>query len=180
MADKEPISDADRTDLIAYLDGELKGDARRRVEQRLAGDVALRLEADSLKQAWQMLDYLPRPAPAADFATRTLERVSVVGGPTATRSRLSTTAVDLPRSRRRWFMLASWAAAALLALAVGFAATPGRRPMTPAEMDPDTDVLMAREPTAIENLPLYLAAENLDYLLALDQSDLFGDESTGR
>jgi hypothetical protein len=39
---------------------------------------------------------------------------------------------------------------------------------------------MKREPTVIENLPLYLAAENLDYLLALDQSDLFTDESAGR
>jgi hypothetical protein len=39
---------------------------------------------------------------------------------------------------------------------------------------------MAKEPGVIENLPLYLAAENLDYLLALDQSELFADDGTGR
>ena len=41
-------------------------------------------------------------------------------------------------------------------------------------------MLMTREPTVIENLPVYLAAENLDYVLALDQSDLFTDDGTGR
>jgi hypothetical protein len=39
---------------------------------------------------------------------------------------------------------------------------------------------MTKEPRVIENLPLYLAADNLDYLLALDQSDLFTDDGTGR
>jgi anti-sigma-K factor RskA len=180
MADKQPLSDADRADLTAYLDGELAADARRRIEQRLAADAMLRTEADSLKQAWEMLDYLPRPAPGADFATRTLERVSAVGGPAVTRTAVSATAVEVPRSRRRRVAAASWTAAAVLALALGFAATPGRRPITASEMNPDADVLMVREPTVVENLLLYLAVENLDYLLALDQSDLFADDATGR
>jgi hypothetical protein len=44
----------------------------------------------------------------------------------------------------------------------------------------DTDPIATEKPRVIEYLPLYLSAENLDYLLALDQSDLFADDGTGR
>ena len=65
MPDPQPFTDDDRDDLIAYLDGELQGAAQRRVENRLVTDPTVRAEADSLKRAWDLLDYLPRPEPSS-------------------------------------------------------------------------------------------------------------------
>jgi hypothetical protein len=174
-----PFTDDDRAELIAYMDGELAGDAQRRVENRLITDATARAEADSLKRAWDLLDYLPRPEPSTDFTARTLTRVSALRVPSGK------TLLDPPTARRPWHRqhALAWSllvTAAIVAFVAGYALTPGRRPITPAEVDPATDVLMAKEPGVIENLPLYLAAENLDYLLALDQSDLFADDGTGR
>ena len=112
MADRPPLSDADRADLIAYLDGELTGDARRRLETRLSADPTLRMEADSLKQAWAMLDYLPRPGPSADFATRTLDRVSAVAAPTITQPTPTDASAAGARRNGRWLSVATWSLAA--------------------------------------------------------------------
>ena len=181
MPEPQPLSDADRADLTAYLDGELAGEERRRVEARLATDPQLRSEADSLKRAWELLDALPRPAPSNEFTTRTLDRVSALR--VATPSTSKTEALPAPKRpwlRRSYLAPAAWAAVAAVALGIGYAITPGPRPVTAAAMNPDTDPLMKREPSVIENLSLYLAAENLDFLLALDQSDLFADDGSGR
>src|ERR1700757_428871 len=78
MTDAAPLSDEERDDLVAYLDGELKGAAARSVEARLGRDQAIRAEADSLKQAWDLLDYLPRPEPSPSFTHRTLDRVATL------------------------------------------------------------------------------------------------------
>src|SRR5262249_50355106 len=78
VPEPQPLSDADRAELTAYLDGEWAGEDRRRVEARLASDPRLRAEADSLKRAWELLDALPRLAPSNEFTTRTLDRVSAL------------------------------------------------------------------------------------------------------
>jgi anti-sigma factor RsiW len=179
MPDPQPLTDADRADLVAYLDGELEPSAQQRVEARISLDANARAEADTLKRTWDLLDHLPRPGPTADFMERTLDRVSALR-PAKTPSRTNTSGPPVPWYRRAAVSYVAWAAAALLALAIGYRLTPPARPVTAADIDPDTDPLLAREPRVIDNLPLYLAAENLDYLLALDQSDLFADDAPGR
>jgi anti-sigma factor RsiW len=177
MPDPQSITDDDRAELVAYLDGELEADAERRVEARLNTDANARAEADTLRRAWELLDYLPRAEPSTDFTERTLDRVSalrVSPGPSGSAARLAAK----PWHRRTIGFVAGVAAAALLALAAGYVLTPGPRPAPAPNID--TDPLMVNEPRVIENLPLYLAADNLDYLLALDQSDLFTDDGTGR
>jgi anti-sigma factor RsiW len=175
MPDRPPPDDSGRAELIAYLDGELDAIAQQRVEARLMRDPKARADADALKRTWDLLDHLPRPEPSPDFTERTLDRVSVIRP-----SEPVTSAAARSWDRRPTVGYAAWAVAALLALALGYEATPPARPVTPAEIDPDTDPLLAREPRVIEYLPLYLAAENLDYLIALDQSDLFSDDTPGR
>src|SRR5205085_12576291 len=78
MSDPQPLTDADRDELVAYLDGELDADGQQRVEARLGQDPRVRAEADTLRRAWEMLDYLPRPVPSQDFTERTLTRVSAL------------------------------------------------------------------------------------------------------
>ena len=59
---KKPLhlSDDEHAELVAFLDGELAGDAARAVEARINVEPAYRAEAESLKRAWEMLDYLPQ------------------------------------------------------------------------------------------------------------------------
>jgi anti-sigma-K factor RskA len=178
MPDPQPFTDDDRDELVAYLDGELPPDAQRRVESRLNSDPTARTEADTLRRAWDLLDYLPRAEPSPEFTERTLDRISALQSPSSpTASRSGGTHVAVPWYRRRAAVVSGWAAAACLAVATGYALGPGP---SPPEPDPDTDPLMVERPRVVEYLPLYLAAENLDYLLALDQSDLFADDGTGR
>src|SRR5437016_255159 len=78
MPDPAPFTDADRAELVAYLDGELDRTGQQRVEARLGRDVRARAEAETLKRAWELLDYLPRPEPSPNFTERTLTRISAL------------------------------------------------------------------------------------------------------
>jgi anti-sigma factor RsiW len=177
MADPQSFTDDDRAELVAYLDGELGADAQRRVEARLNTDAIARAEADTLKRAWDMLDFLPRSEPSLDFTERTLDRVSSLQIATAARgSQSKAEPIAIPWYRWRGLAAAGWAAAALVALALGYAVGPRKSAEPPIESDP----ILTEKPRVIEHLPLYLAAENLDYLLALDQPELFADDGSGR
>jgi hypothetical protein len=167
-----PLSDADREELIAYLDGELDAAAARRMESRLALDPGWRAEADALRRTWALLDQLPRPRPSAAFTSSTLERISVL------RPALAAT------RRRRWppwALGAGWAAAVLLAGAVGYGGISflGTRP-GPSPGAPDlanTDAQLLRDLRVVENQRLYQYADDIRFLRALDNPDLFGDDS---
>src|SRR5579872_412964 len=103
------LSDKDRADLVAYLDGELDEQQSRALEARLNVDSAARAEAESLRRTWELLDYLPRAEPSAAFTNRTLEKLAIQ----------PTTGVQPARRRRRWLLGTAWAAGVLLAAAGG-------------------------------------------------------------
>jgi anti-sigma factor RsiW len=157
------LSDDDREDLVAYLDGELDEEKSRTLETRLNLDPKARAEADALQQAWGMLDYLPRTEPSASFTHRTLERLA-----------LQTAA--LPAQRRSWGAGLAWAAAVLLAAVLGYgaAALIWRSPAEP----PDVEEQLVRHLPLIEKIHALNEVDDLDFLRALDQPDLFGDEPT--
>src|SRR5436190_19674967 len=103
MPDPAPISEDERAELVAYLDGELAAAATERVESRLRDDPRIRAEVDAYRRTWDLLDRLP-PAPASPtFASRTLDQL----------------AVSLPSheiAKRSWPAARTWGwAAALLA-----------------------------------------------------------------
>ena len=103
MNEPPPLSEPEREDLIAYLNGELDEDKTRAMEATLSLDPRVRAEADALRSAWDMLDYLPRPEPSPSFTHRTLERVT---------KQAVTTRVS-GRRWRPWAVAAGWAAAVL-------------------------------------------------------------------
>src|ERR1700746_1699736 len=70
------LSDKERADLVAYLDGEADDQRARAIEAKLTLDPQARAEAVALRKTWELLDYLPRAEPSASFTHRTLERVS--------------------------------------------------------------------------------------------------------
>jgi anti-sigma factor RsiW len=155
-----PISAEDRATLVAYLDGELDEDAVRQVEARINQEPAIRAEVETLKRTWDMLDYLPRAEPSANFTHRTLAEV--------TAQRTAST-----QSKRRWRRLVlgvGWAAAVLLAIAAGFGAMNWLTPHDP------TDEQLAHDLRVLENRKLYEQVDSIDFLHDLDQPELFGDE----
>jgi anti-sigma factor RsiW len=163
MSKPSPLDDKDRSELIAYLDGELEGEAARAVEARISRDPAVRAEAESLKRTWDLLDYLPKPEPSPSFTHRTLDKLSTHATRAALRQR---------RPVRRWLAGAAWAAAVLLVGLVGYLAAVALTPPKQAPKD------LVRDLRLIENLRAYEDVEMLEFLRELDRPDLFGDEGT--
>jgi anti-sigma factor RsiW len=180
MADD--INEQRRDELTAYLDGELDEATAAVVEQRLRDDPALRREAETLKRAWELLDFLPQPEPSTDFAARTLSMAVPIPAAAAASAPVPTAAPYAPppspaRRRHPALMAAALAAAAVLAFLAGYG-LPGpflKPPPKPLTID-QREELMARDLRVIERLPLYQHADDMDFLEALDSPDLFGDQ----
>src|SRR5580692_9174205 len=107
-----PLTEDEKAELVAYLDGELDEAAVHAVEAKIATNPAARAELDALKQTWGMLDYLPKASPSPNFTNRTMERLTLekVGGART---------APLPM-RSAWRGNVGWAAAVLLALGGGY------------------------------------------------------------
>jgi anti-sigma factor RsiW len=168
------LSDEDRANLVAYLDGELDAEAAQALEAKLSLDPNARAEADALKRTWELLDYLPRPEPSASFTHRTLERLAV-RHPPASRA---------PGRLFRWPLWAlglGWAAALLLAAGGGLLAAHWLRPRPPAAaLEPaDVQEQMVRYLRVLENHRLYENAEDIAFVRDLDSPELFGEDEPG-
>src|SRR5436190_11600241 len=129
MTNKSAFSEEERENLIAYLDGELEGEAARVLEAKLSLDPAARAEADSLKRTYDLLDFLPRPEPSPNFTNKTMSRIAPLK--TASRS------LALPR-RVPWRLVlagAGWAAALVLAAWGGYAGYNRVAPRAPTDAE---------------------------------------------
>src|SRR5437764_11816096 len=112
------LSEEDRANLVAFLDGELDEATAHALESKLSLDPQARAEADALKRTWELLDYLPRPEPSTDFTNKTLSKLSV-----QSLSSKSVPVTAAPQRRRPgWLLPLGWAAALLLAAGGGFGA----------------------------------------------------------
>jgi anti-sigma factor RsiW len=168
MANPPPWTEEDRDNLVAYLDGELDGKTARDLEVKLTLNPQARAEAEALRRAWDLLDYLPRPEPSGSFTHRTLDRISAVrpAEPVGRHAWL------------RWGLSLGWVAAVLLAGVGGYAAVSllPRRSPPPIQAD-DLDPALVRDLRIIENLHQYEQVDNVSFLRDLDDPELFGDES---
>jgi anti-sigma-K factor RskA len=171
MSKSRPLTDAERADLVAYLDGELGGEAKRAIEARISLDPVWRTEAASLQRTWNLLDHLPRPEPSPSFTQRTLSRLEPVHPsvgkkltPTGSRQGLT-----------RWITIgAGWAAALVVATLAGYHAFQRNPPpYEPGEAE------LIRELRVIEHKRHYDLVDDIDFLRELDHPDLFGEESSG-
>jgi anti-sigma factor RsiW len=162
-----PLNDKDRADLVAYLDGELTGEAARAIERKLSLNPAARAEAESLKRTWDLLDYLPRPEPSPHFTQRTLSKLTPI------RKGADKEEAERRDWKRIWFGV-GWAAAVLVSVVLGYQVSKRVSPREPGEQE------LVRDLRLIENKRLYDLVDDLDFLRQLDQPELFGEESTGR
>lgn len=164
------MNEEEIADLVAYLDGEADEKTVREVEEKLGRDASIRAEADALQRTWDLLDYLPKPEPATDFTHRTLERVS------ALRPRIP------PPRRWRWrsgAAIVGWAAALLLAITSSYwlAKKPTMSDRGAVVEQAEIDQLLARDRRLVENYRTYEHVDDVEFLWALSDPDLFGDDS---
>ncbi|MFO0877752.1 MAG: hypothetical protein U0840_10400 [Gemmataceae bacterium] len=170
MSQPSPLTSRERADLIAYLDGELSGEAARAVEARISLDPHYRAEAESFKRTWEMLDFLPRKEPSPSFTERTLSRIDSAPRPAAP----PPLPVPTPRRVWPWQRLAlggAWVAALLLAGWLGYRGYYLCAAREPGERE------LVRDLRIIENLRFYELVEDLEFLRQLDHPDLFGEAS---
>lgn len=146
-------------DLVAYLDGELDEATSRLVEEKATGDAATRTKIQFLRKTYDLLDYLPKPEPSADFATKTVTQIQ----------HFPSRSAEIPSARtanRNWIGIIL---AACAAIAVGLAAGFLSRPPTPTAESLTADLL-----PVLARLPLYAGVDDLEFLRKLDRPDLFG------
>lgn len=171
MSKQPRPENAARSNLVAYLDDELDERTARAVEATLQSDPRIRAEAEALRRAWDLLDYLPKPEPTAAFTHRTLDRISAL--------RPAIVARPARRGWRSWMLGIGWAAALLLATAGGYAAVqmlPRSDPppaVEPLEQDPQ----LVRDVRVIDRFRQYEHVDNVEFLRALDQPGLFGEDA---
>ncbi len=160
MTEPSHLSEQERADLVAYLDGELTGEPARALEAKLNLDPAARSEAEALRRTWDLLDYLPSPQPSASFTHRTLERLTP----------MQTARMRRRQLWRRRLIGSGWAAALLLSGWAGYAAYNWFVPNEPGEKE------LLHDLRIIENKRYYDLMDDLDFWRALDKPELFGDE----
>lgn len=166
MSEYQRLSEEEREELIAYLDGELAPETARAVEEKLQRDPVWRREAELLQTAWDMLDYLPQARASASFTEQTLTILE------ATRS--------WHRRQQNWWPLAGWSAWAMglvLAAALGYGFGNPRQPVPEQESPwpPPEEVLLLLEHR--DYWYYYEKVGAFSFLRQLDQADLFEEGS---
>jgi anti-sigma factor RsiW len=172
MTKPKPLTEEDRANLVAYLDGELEPTASSALEAKLSLSAQGRAEAEALRRTWSLLDYLPRPELSPRFTHDTLERLAAIRPRTA----------PFRRRWRAWVVGTGWAAALLVAGTFGFAGGRilNRQEPAPSEPSLDIDGALVRDLGVLENKRLYDNVESIDFLRALANAgdpDLFADEN---
>lgn len=166
-----PLTEDEKAELVAYLDGELDEAATQAIEAKIATNPEARAELDALKQAWGMLDFLPKASPSPNFTNRTMERLSLEKVGRAPGKTGST-----PR-KNPWFARVGWAAAAVVALAGGYyASTRFFVAPLPPEPIPEDDLPLVQYLRIAEKWRLYENVDDLDFVKKLRSPDLFGDD----
>jgi anti-sigma factor RsiW len=163
-----PLTDDEKAELVAYLDGELDDAGTQAVEAKIATNADARAELDAMKQTWGMLDFLPKASPSPNFTHRTMERLSLEKvGPKK--------ALPVPASRS-WPMRVGWAAAILIALGGGYLISVNTfRAPTPEPIS-ETDLPLLRNLRIAEKWRYYENADDLEFVKKLTSPDLFGED----
>ena len=157
VPDQQRLSIEERSNLVAYLDGELNDAQARAIATKLTQSLTARREVDALQKTWEMLDLLPRPKASEDFTFRTLS-VTIQQG----EGRIASAASDL--ARRAGIGLALAAASAAL-FVLGYFLT--------LRIWPNPTARLARDLPIAESLDEYRDVGSFEFLKQLDSAAEF-------
>ena len=152
------LSPQQRSDLVAYLDGELDDATLKDIEQTLAKSPPARHDVDMLVRTWDLLDELGRPSVTEEFAAKTLSNIHAEEQ-RAPWYRGSWIEVIHSDRARRGAILAGWAAGLACVAAAGFLLT--------NRWIPSDSRILVEELPVIENLDLYANVGSIEFLKAL-------------
>ncbi len=154
------MTEQERAELVAYLDGELDDEATHRVETKVNVDPTVRAELETLRRTWELLDHLPKAEPSPSFTHATMCRLP---------ARARETQIQPKPSFTGKAKIVGWVAAMLLFMAGGYFAVSW-------QMGKPTEEDLIRELRVIENLRPYRSVKDLEFLKALDRPELFGSK----
>jgi anti-sigma factor RsiW len=181
-------NDQEDDDLVAYLDGEMDDETAAAFESRLQREPALQAQAEALKRTWELLDYLPQPEPSATFTSKTLDKIAVLRPQTTSALTVPadvsviTYAPPEPQTpqRAKWPTFVGWTAAAVVVFALGYAIKGPGVSKVPKLAPEQVETEMALDLRILHQLPQYEVGDNIAFLQALDQPELFGEEALVR
>jgi len=162
MAEPQRLTDLERANLVAYLDGELNEAEVRALSNKITQSVTARREIESLQKTWELLDYLHRPEPTPDLAGRTLSLAFQQGQKGA---KVSAVAGRVGIVIGRVAALFGVAAATLL---IGYSATRWAWP--------DSTARLARDLPIAEHLDEYREVGSVEYLKLIEESPIFNED----
>jgi anti-sigma factor RsiW len=162
--EQQRLTSAERSNLVAYLDGELPEPEARALEIKLTQSVSGRREVESLQRTWELLEYLPRVQAPAEFTART---ITLATGQAGLDDRL------VHAARRALQHAAKILAGLVVAAVTVFASYAATRWLWP-----DPTARLARDLSIAEYLDAYREVGSFDFLRQLDESPEFNDLAT--
>ena len=145
-----------KSNLVAYLDGELSEQDMQELDEVLVQDPSARASVEQLRQTWDLLDVLPRPSVTEEFSAQTLATIQAIqdedppAGPAWTGRIL---AVGL------WIVLLSVSSAAGVFVA--------------DRWQPDPTDHLIQQLSVVERMEVYRDIGDVDFLIALAETDRF-------
>ena len=157
----QQFESSDHEDLVAYLDGELDADKSKHIEDRLSNDAEFRQLLNKLQRSWDFLDDLPRVNTDEDFTRTTIEMVAVKAAEDIKQA-------EHKETRARWIKWLVGAGSVAATFVIGYASIAH-------VLDRDNRQLV-RDLPIIERVDMYRNVDNIEFLISLDDADLFGEE----
>lgn len=155
------LTQEQREDLVAYLDGELDDSESQEIDRILARSDVARHEVEVLSRAWEMLDLLPKPKAGTEFTERTM-----------TTLRLKEVPSDF--TDQPWFLyVRRGAAATIWLLAIAGAGAVGLLATWQWYPNPHRELL--EELPVVEQLDIYSEVKDIEFLRLLRQENVFED-----
>ncbi len=164
------LSSDQRSNLVAYLDGELPEPAAKDIEHVLSKSPTVQHDVEMLSRTWDLLDQLPRLTGNGDLTERMVTSVKAAEGP---KPFLPATLLErIPKEPlRRGAIVGAWVAGLALTAVAGF--------FTTNRLVPDRSEELLRNLPVIEKLDLYSNVESIDFVRELDKRGVsFNDAKT--
>lgn len=159
-AEQQRLTPVERSNLVAYLDGELNEAESRAIATKLTQSPTARREVEVLERTWELLDFLPRAKAPEDFTEKTLTEIRQID---ARGGQLETAFM---KTAQRVARSAVWVAVTAVSTLIGFALTQW--------VWPNPSARLASELSIAEHLDEYRDVGNFEFLKELANSPEFG------